>query len=240
MDMLYSKENLVKKYKEPIDSVITGLQEILQKRLISVYGCGSWIRNETRKDSDIDFFFVINSYISEEEKDAVKQLEKNILQRWSHLGFTGVDIRFVNEKDEDNYFTIAHKEIIQIDGCLLYGTAFTWDIYHDYSTPQIVEAFNKIATYIYKNLLKPHDADLHVRERSRRSLVKTLLRTLEWLAVLKGAPISHSMDGYIDHIKMYIPEFTQTVETTMKIYKKEKISDSEVSFLDDTLMKVLK
>lgn len=237
-DLLHKEQNL-SQYREVIHDVILGLQKILGNRLLSVYGCGSWIRGETRPDSDIDFFFIIDSFLLDKEKKALNDLQKSIQLKWSGSSSIDIDIRYVNKSDESNFFTIAHKEIIQIDGLLLYGTRCGWDVYKDYSITQIVEAFNKIALYIYKNLLSLHNLNNHIKRRSRRSLSKTVIRTLEWQAVLKGAPISHSIETYIDHTKKYTPQLLDLMEKSMAIYRKTEITDADVDFLEKTLKIIL-
>ena len=122
-----------------------------------------------------------------------------------------------------------------MDGFLLYGVKYDWDIYKDYSIVQIAQAFNKIAFYIYTNLLSLDDTDTRLKNRSRRSLAKTVIRTLEWNAVLNGAPISHSINDYTDHIKKYVPQFLPTMKKAMNIYKKKIIIDTDVTFLEEIL-----
>lgn len=236
--MITQKPDLTK-YVELIAEVKDNLKVLFGDAFISLYGCGSWVRNEMRADSDVDFFFVVDLLMDEEKKTKILNLRDMLRKKWLPRGVPSIDLRFISLQDPDNFFTIGHKEIVQVDGYLLFGKERDWDVYEEYSKEELVTAFVKIRNYVYRKLLKPYSEDASERNYSRRSFAKAVLRTITLLTVLRGGKFSHRVSEFQNLVDTYYPSFSERNRKSIEIYKKETISDEDVAFLDQTFHEAL-
>jgi predicted nucleotidyltransferase len=221
-----------------ITEVVAGCQEVLKTKTISVYGCGSWLRNEMRADSDVDFFIAIKGTLTGQEESSLESLRRKLVEKWHTYPIVDIEFKIVNLSDSNNYRTILRRVVIQSDGCLLYGTPISGDVVNEYPLPEIIAAFIKLFLEVIEKL-DLYNKDTHIHTRARRTLAKIVFRCIEWTAVLGGAPISSGLSEYTVHIKKYSPNLKQQADYCWEVYKKTTIDASDVENLKTILHEVL-
>jgi predicted nucleotidyltransferase len=225
-----SIEKIPKELAELPLQVWNEMRSIFGDTLLGLYGSGSWVRGEMRTDSDIDFYYIVKTKLTSGQEKALDDLKTSLLTTWHTRSVKDLDIKPIYADTMDHWHMIVRRVILEVDGCHMFGSNIPGDTFSQYTTLTIAKSFSILFSEIFK-ALRLYDENEVVRKRARRLLSKIVLRCMDWVAILHGAPLSSSIPLYVNDIKNYTSINNGTVDTAWNLYQKINLTDEDVMIL---------
>ena len=212
------------------DEVVRMLTASFGEKLCSIYLIGSYAQGVALNGSDADFIVTLSAKPSTHMLATYNEGLELLNARWCPSPIYKMDLDLILDPFVQDNITIRSRFLIQLTGRLLYGKPVYDDVISEYSPAMIAAAFREFH-FTYMPTIPINDPDSLIRTAGRRAKAKYLLRELEWIAVLAGAPLSCVTSEFVDHIKKYTPEHTQLAEFCWGLYRKPYVNDTELAEL---------
>jgi hypothetical protein len=203
--------------------------------LQAVYAAGSWTRGEMLVESDADFYATVTR-LAERSVRATESERHRLLAAWCPRPIANIELKLIDLSRADHHLSILRRAVISMDGSRVYGAPLRDDVFAERSITSIASAFvtlflDMIATLSFD------ESDRRVH--SQRVLAKLALRSLEWVAIIEGAPATGSMSRCVNDVEQHVPHLACTARDCWRAYLAPDASDSVTSRLFASLGQAL-